>query len=47
MPPKKTTRSRKPPPFRITHSFPEPRPDDAERFIALIRKLLKLGEEKK
>jgi hypothetical protein len=49
MPSKKTTRTRKEPPpqIRITHSFPEPRPDDSERFLALVRRLLKLGKEKK
>jgi hypothetical protein len=35
-----------PRPIRITHSFPPPRPDDGERFIALVRALLKLGEKK-
>jgi hypothetical protein len=49
MPAKKTARTRKQPAlqFRITHSFPEPCPDDAKRFIALVKMLLKLGEEKK
>jgi hypothetical protein len=32
--------------IRITHSFPPPRPDDKERFLALVRTLLKLGKEK-
>lgn len=31
------------PQLRITHSFPEPRPDDAKRFLALVQKLAKLG----
>jgi hypothetical protein len=43
-----TNRTNKQPPrqFRITHSFPEPRPDDGDRFIALVKLLLKLGERK-
>lgn len=40
--------SKQPPrPIRITHSFPEPRPDDGDRFTELIRMLLRLGTEKK
>jgi hypothetical protein len=44
-----TVRINKQPPrrLRITHSFPEPRPDDGERFVGLVRRLLKMGEEKK
>jgi hypothetical protein len=34
-------------PLRITHTFPEPREDDAERFIKLVRLMLAMGKEKK
>jgi hypothetical protein len=32
---------------KIKRSFPEPRPDDAERFRRLIEQLARLGERKK
>jgi hypothetical protein len=48
MPPKKTAGSKKSPlRLKIKHSFPAPSGDDRERFAALVRMLLKLGEEKK
>jgi hypothetical protein len=37
----------KPPRPKITHSFPPPAANDAERFRALVRRLMKLGEKKK
>ena len=42
-------RANKQPPqrFRIKHSFPAPHRDDAERFKALVRMMLRLGKEKK
>jgi hypothetical protein len=29
--------------LRITHTFPPPRADDADRFISLVRMLLKFA----
>jgi hypothetical protein len=46
MPPRKKPTKEPPRPIQITHSFPPPRPDDGERFVALVRMLLKLGEKK-
>jgi hypothetical protein len=40
-------RKQAPPPLRIRHTFPPPRPDDGERFLALVRMLLKMGEKTK
>jgi hypothetical protein len=35
----------RPHPLRITHSFPDPRPSDGERFVELVRMLLKMGQQ--
>jgi hypothetical protein len=44
--PRKNEPKQPPRPIRIKHSFPAPKPDDRERFIALVRMLMKLGENK-
>jgi hypothetical protein len=41
----KPAESKNPPEFRITHSFPPPRPDDCTRFSALVRMLLRFADE--
>jgi hypothetical protein len=30
--------------LQITHSFPPPRADDADRFLSLVRMLIKMGD---
>jgi hypothetical protein len=38
---------KQPPRPIITHTFPPARPDDRERFVALVRMLMKLGDRPK
>jgi hypothetical protein len=35
------------PQIRVTHSFPDPRPDDPERFLGLVRRLVEMARKKK
>jgi hypothetical protein len=32
------------PKLRIKHSYPPPRPDDAEKFRGIVRMLLEMGD---
>ena len=34
---------KQPPRPLIKHTFPAPKPDDRERFVALVRMLMKMG----
>jgi hypothetical protein len=39
----KSTPPKQPPRPIIKHTFPPPKPDDRERFFALVRMLMRMG----